>query len=106
MGNTFYLKSGDTAPVLEATLEDGSGNPIDLTGASVQFNLRQARAGDLLIDNGMTIADASNGLVRYSWADGETDVNGRYRAEFIVTYGDGSIETFPNSGYHDVVITD
>jgi uncharacterized protein YfaS (alpha-2-macroglobulin family) len=52
-----------------------------------------------------TIHDAPNGVVRYSWGTDDTDEAGRYRAEFEVTYADGSVETFPNDGFHDVVLT-
>ena len=105
MGDTFYLKASDTAPVLEATLTDASDSPIDLTGASVDFELVEPRNGPTAIDAGANVADASGGVVRYPWADGDTDTPGRYRAQFVVTYADGSVETFPNVGYHDVIIT-
>lgn len=106
MGDTFYLKAADTAPVLEATLEDASGEPIDLTGASVGFAMIEPRNGATVIDAGANVADAANGLVRYPWADGDTDTPGRYRAEFVVTYADGTVETFPNAGYHDIIISE
>lgn len=106
MGDTFYLKASDTAPVLEATLEDTSDTPIDLKGASVQFVMNEPRNGASVIDAGATVADKANGIVRYAWNDGNTDDAGRYRAEFVVTYADGSVETFPNVGYHDVIISE
>lgn len=106
MGDTFYLKTSDTAPVLEATLTDATGSPIDLTGSSVQFQLSEPRSGTTIVDAGANIADASGGVVRYPWGDDDTDASGRYRAEFVVTYADGSVETFPNVAYHDVIITE
>jgi hypothetical protein len=105
MGDTFYLKSEDTAPVLEATLTDASGEPIDLTGASVLFKMATPRNGETVVDTSARIADASAGLVRYPWAAEDTAEPGRYRAEFVVTYADGSIETFPNVGSHDIIIS-
>jgi uncharacterized protein YfaS (alpha-2-macroglobulin family) len=105
MSATFPLKVGDSAPVLQATLSDSDGNAVDLTGADVQFRLLEPRDGATKIDSPATIHDASNGIVRYQWASGDTDEAGRYRAEFEVTYADGSVETFPNDGFHDVVLT-
>jgi hypothetical protein len=106
MGETFYLKSADTAPVLEATLTDASDSPIDLTGASVDFELLEPRNGATVVNAGASIADTTGGVVRYPWADGDTDDAGRYRAQFVVTFADGSTETFPNVAYHDIIITE
>ena len=50
-----------------------------------------------MVDAAATIVTAAAGLVRYSWNSGDTDTAGSYQAEFEMTYGDGSIETFPNS---------
>lgn len=105
MSGLFYLKAGDTVPILEATLRDESGNPVELTGADVQLHLIEPRGGPTFLDEPATIADESEGVVRYEWADGDTTESGRYRAEFVVTYVDGGVETFPNSGYHDVLIS-
>lgn len=106
MGDTFYLKTSDTAPILEATLTDATDSPIDLTGASVDVELIEPRNGPTVIDTGANVADAAGGVVRYPWADGDTDTAGRYRAQFVVTYADASTETFPNVGYHDVIISE
>ena len=40
--------------------------------------------------------------VRYDWAVGDTAVPGDYWADFEVTWGDGTVTTFPNSGYLEV----
>jgi uncharacterized protein YfaS (alpha-2-macroglobulin family) len=105
MSETFPLKVGDTAPVLQATLSDNSGTAVDLTGAEVQFRLLEPRGKTVKLSASATIHDAPNGVVRYSWGTDDTDEAGRYRAEFEVTYADDSVETFPNDGYHDVVLT-
>jgi hypothetical protein len=105
MGEIFHLKAGDTRPELEAVLEDQNDEPIDLTGADVSIRLLEPRGGDEVLNEPMTVSDATGGTVRYVWADGDTGDPGRYRTEFVVTYADGSEETFPNDGYHDVVIT-
>jgi hypothetical protein len=104
MPETFPLKVGDTAPVLQATLTDSSGSAVNLSGATARFRLLEPRGGTSKIDASATIHDATNGVVRYPWGDSDTDEAGRYRAEFEVEYADGSVETFPNDGYHDVVL--
>lgn len=105
MGELFSLKVGDTAPALEAVLRDNTGSAVDLTDATVDLNVLHPRGGDVEVAAQATILNATDGLVEYSWAAGDTDVEGRYRAEFVVEYTDGSVETFPNDGFHDLVIT-
>lgn len=106
MGDTFYLKSSDTAPVLEATLTGANDTPIDLTGADVTFELREPRNGTTVVEASANIADSTGGIVRYPWADGDTDEAGRYRGQFVATFVDGSSETFPNVAYHDIIISE
>ena len=105
MGELFTLKAGDTEPSLAATLRDSTGDAVDLSDASVDFNVLRPRGGDVEFAGSASITDAPAGQVRYDWVDGDTDAEGRYRAEFVVTYVDDSVETFPNDGFHDVVIT-
>ena len=35
---------------------------------------------------------------------GDTDSHGEYNAEWIGTFGDGSVETYPNDGYDNISI--
>lgn len=104
MSELFTLTAGDTVPSLQAVLADSEGDAIDLTNASVRFHLTEPRGGDTIIDEPADIVDATGGLVRYRWHIDDTDDPGRYRAEFVVTYANEDVETFPNDGYHDVVI--
>lgn len=104
MSETFNLKTGDTAPLLDAQLLDNEGNTIDLTGANVVFELFEPRGSDISLESAMDVIDADSGNVRYEWADGDTDTPGRYRAQFVVTYPNDDVETFPSDGYHDVLI--
>lgn len=102
----FYIKQNDTSPNLDATLKDASDNVIDLTGATLRFHMRKIGATSAKVDAGATILDAEAGQVRYTWSSGDTDAIGSFEAEFEVTYGDGSIETFPNNKFFSVEITD
>lgn len=97
----FWIKQGDTAPDIEATLEDSSGSAVDLTNASsVDFHMMDS-AGNVTVDAAGTITDAANGKVKYNWASGDTDEAGTFQAEWEVTWSDSSTETFPN---HDNLI--
>jgi hypothetical protein len=106
MGDAFFLKAGDTAPRLTATLTDADGNPIDLDGSDVAFHLLEPRGGPTVLDAPALIPSPDDGTVAYEWADSDTDESGRYRAEFRVTYPDDTVDTFPNVGYHTLLISE
>jgi hypothetical protein len=102
---SFYVKQNDTSPSMLATLKDGYGAAIDLTGSTVRFHMRLVGNETAMIDESAQIVEEDNGVVRYIWQTGDTSVVGSYEAEFELTYVDGSIETFPNNGYIGVEIT-
>tara|TARA_R110000782_G_scaffold1000_1_gene3559 strand:+ start:338 stop:658 length:321 start_codon:yes stop_codon:yes gene_type:complete len=93
----FTIKQNDTSPSLKANLTDSDLTPITLTGATVKFHMKSI-TGVVKVDSSMIIIDAANGVIQYNWSSGNTDTVGTYYVEFQVTYSDGSIETFPNSG--------
>ena len=95
----FTIKQTNTSPILGAQLKDANSDPVDLTGATVVFNM--ADINDRVVVNGAacTVTDEENGRVQYEWQTGDTARNGIYHGEFKVTYSDGSIESFPNSEY-------
>lgn len=84
---TFEIKRGDTAPALRYALFPET---IDLTGATVVFNLR-----GILDRVPAVIVTASPPVIEYQWQTGDTDITGLRPAEFEVTYADGRVETFP-----------
>jgi len=96
---TFYIKQNDTQPAFQATLKDGAGDPINLVGATVRFQMREFGADVLKIDADAAIISALNGIVRYEWAVGDADTAGFFEAEFVVTYSDNTVETFPNNEF-------
>lgn len=75
-------------------LKDGEGGSVDLSGATVVFNMenRISRAAAV-------VTGASTGLVTYNWTAADTSQPGLFDAEFEVTYSDGKVETFPREGY-------
>ena len=101
---TFYIKRNDTSPSMLATLQDASGNEIDLTAASIRLHLKPIGSSAVTVDAPATIVTALDGLVRYDWQAADTAESGSYQAEFEVTYADTTVETFPNDGYIRVEI--
>lgn len=104
MSASFYLKRGDTSPALAYALTPIS---IDLTGATVVFNMKNARSGAVVVDRGAAVVVTATGTptVRYDWQPADTGAAGQYQAEFEITYADGSIETFPNTAFIPVMIS-
>lgn len=100
----FRIKTNDTSPKLGVTLKDADGNVVSVAGGSARFHMKAYGATTLKIDAAATITDATNGKVEYVWSASDTDVAGTYYGEFEITYGDASVETFPNKGYFTIII--
>lgn len=103
----FAIKQNDTAPNLDATLSNARKRPRILTGATVVFHMRLQSDLTVKITSGAcTIDDPSLGICHYPWSASDTDTAGIYEGEFQVTYSDATVETFPNSDYIIITITD
>ena len=102
----FRIKTNDTSPLLQVTLADANGNAIGLAGASARFHMKAFGADALTIDAPAAITNAISGIVQYTWLAADTTTAGTYYGEIEVTYGDASIETFPNNGYFTIIITE
>lgn len=96
MSETFNIKRGDTSPALLWELDDPT---INLDGATVVFNMKRARDGQLVIDRGAAevVAAADRPTLRYNWQAGDTDAADLYEAEFEMTFADSAVETTPNA---------
>jgi hypothetical protein len=94
------IKRNDTRPSFTATLVDAAGNAVDLSGAAALFLMRDPRTRALKVSGAMTIVDPAAGTVRYDWAAGDTDKAAVYQVEVQITFGDTTIETFPNGSHH------
>jgi len=81
----FQLPKGALLPLLSATLTDDVG-PIDLTGATVKFQMRLPGSNILKVDAGAVVTSASNGLVTYTWQAADTNTIGLYVGWFLVTF--------------------
>ena len=104
---TFYIKQNDTRPELDVFLRDDKDRTINVTGATVMFNMRNASDNIVKVNAGsVTTVSSTSGRVKYSFSTADTDTAGNFDGEFQVTFVGGQVETFPNDGYIKVIITD
>lgn len=100
---TLTFKRGDTRHAIRALLKNNQGNPVDLSEATVFFKMKH-----YLLEKTVekSVYPDAEGFLNVVFQDGETDVPGKYNAEFTITYADDRVETFPNSGYIEIQIED
>lgn len=98
MQDTFYIKRGDTSPSLLSAIFPLD---VDLTGATVCFNMRAKDSGAVKVNRAAAAIVTATGTptVQYDWTGADTDTAGFFDAEFEVTYAGGAVETFPNNGF-------
>lgn len=95
---TLELKADDTLPTLTDTLNTAES----LTGGSVELFLQKQRSESMIVNAGsVTVSDETAGaaVVEYQFSDSETANVGTHRGEWVVTYADGDVESFPKDGY-------
>ena len=91
---TLIFVSGDTAPDITTTItHETTGLPVDLTDASVMFQMRRPDDRRFTVNSAATLTDAANGLVGYSWGANDLSVPGDYYIQWEVTYPGGRIQT-------------
>jgi hypothetical protein len=94
---TFNIKQNDTSPAILYAL---TPTTVNLGGAAVQFRMREVGSTTwTLTDDAVVVTATVTPTVRYDWAVADTATPGFYEAEFVVTYSDDTIETFPNSEF-------
>lgn len=104
----FYIRQNDTASPITATLTDEAGAAIELTGATIKFQMAPIQGGAVKVSATATNLDtgpANRGQVSYQWTTGQTDTAGLYLGEWQVTFAGGAKQTFPNDGYTLVRVT-
>jgi len=104
--STFYMKAGDLLPLIQDTLRNADGDAEPLTDATVTFVMRPRAGGTSIGGSATIVGDPVNGVVRYTWVDGDTDTPGTYDAEWTAVFAPGTKPlTFPNYSYDTVIIS-
>lgn len=103
---TIRMKQDDTGPALGIKVTKESDNtPLDLTGATATFSMRQEGETTSKVDNASaTVTGTTTGLVEYAWDAADTDTAGTFRGEFTITLNGGEIITVPNDGWIEIEI--
>jgi len=103
----FYIKQNDTASVLQRDLKDAFGAPVNITGATIKFSMRVKPAGTVKVSAASgSVVNGGLGRAQYAWAAADVNTADIYEGEFEVTFSNGKVQTFPNDGYFEVIVTD
>jgi hypothetical protein len=101
----FTIKKGDTHTPFTDTLTDINGSIVNLTTAtSVQFVMRAQTSALPKVQATGTITGAASGAVSYTFTAQDTNIAGRFDAEWLVTWNDGTVQRYPQRGYRSVSI--
>lgn len=111
----FYITKGDRQPAIIATLMDAANDPVDVSAATVKFNMRlKGSTGTPTVSASCTeVTDGTDGKVQYAWAATDTATAGTYEGEFEATWtisvGPPAVTssmTFPNNRKLSILILD
>lgn len=86
------LVVGATAPSVFGTLVTAEGSAINLTDATVRFQMRLTMDRRFAVDAVATVVDAATGRVRYDWLPGDLAAPGSYVSRWRIQYQDGAVE--------------
>jgi len=99
----FKYHVGDTGPRFSGTLKDSGGTVVDLTGASLVFQLEDAHTGVIKVAaTAGTVVSASAGTWRYDWGASDLDTAGEYHATVTFTDANSDVITQPQDGYYEI----
>jgi len=106
--STFVIKTNDTRPALEVICSTDDG-VVDFTlASSVKLVLKEKGAeGELVFKNTAAfVSPRTAGGLKYNWAAEDTEIAGKYEAEFEVTWATGDVQTFPTVGVIPVAMVE
>ena len=95
---TYKIKKGDTSPALTATLTYPwpSGTAVDLTGATVSFNMGNLTDYTSYTSGPAVITGSTTGDCKFDWTTTSTAAVGTYWGEFEINWT-GSRMTVPTN---------
>lgn len=96
MADVPIFVQGNTKPDITAILhaEDDDTAVVDLTGATVKFQMRRQDDRRFTVNAAASIVGSPTlGAVSYSWAANDLAVAGTYESQWEITFGDGKIQT-------------
>lgn len=102
----FYIKQGNLLRDLTGRfIDEETGEPVDLTGCTLEFHMAHPVTGVLLVSAAAAIdGDPTLGRFRYIWQAGDTDQPpGTYPGEIVATKN-GRPLTGPNRQYFRIHI--
>lgn len=101
----FYIKRGDRLPALKGTIKNRvTGAAENLTGATLEFHMRNRQTGVLKVDAAAALDGAATlGRVKYEWGATDTDTVGAYDAEIEATFA-GKPLSSPNDAHVTVYV--
>ena len=98
------IKAGDTIPIT-ASLKDGTGAAVNLTGATVSGRVMKAPSGTFhMVGSASIVGDPLLGQVSLPLSGAQTANAGAYFVEWFVTFAGGTLQRFPGSSYNEIVI--
>jgi hypothetical protein len=103
---TVEAKRGDIGVLFTDT---PAAVDVDFTDvATALFLMKDKRGVVTLVSGDATTSNEATGScdIRYVTQDGDLDVAGLYRQEWELTFGDGSVLTFPSRGWNEVIVTE
>lgn len=92
----FVITQGKTRPILVADLVDLNGDPLPLTGATVNFVMFN-HLGIEIINAAATVTDFQAATVEYEFSEDDTAAYGTFYGKFNVTYSDLGKDSVPRN---------
>jgi len=107
MSGKFWIREGDSLPMIKSVIIDAQGAVVDLTNAvSVVLEMREPDVEGIYdTHTGAIPAPKTQGVVQYAWQTVDTTDNaGNYLGHWIVTWTGGGVQSFPTDSAFDIII--
>jgi hypothetical protein len=92
----YVVTQDDFGYGLPFTLQDGSGNPVDISTASLSINVQDAQdaTGTVLFSGVMAVDDGTDGTCHYRIAAGNFPNTGTFLAQIVATWSPNEVLTW------------